>query len=274
MKGIFVSLCLLLLLKGQGQINFTVYFDFDRSGLTMNAMRQLDSFLLTKKELAKNYIIHLHGYCDAIGGEDYNNTLSMNRVLTVKEYMLNHGILDKDIRSTTGHGEKDPLNQNKTEEERQLNRRVVITVDGAVQQPGETKSLTEKITDTTTKAGTSIVLKNMNFYGGTPFLLPESFPIVEELLAVMQRNPALVIEIQGHICCIAHSGDSPYGGTGNGLSEERARSIYAELIGKGIEASRVSYKGFGHSMPIYPYPERSEDERVANRRVEIKIISR
>jgi outer membrane protein OmpA-like peptidoglycan-associated protein len=43
-------------------------------------MRQLDSFLLTKKEGVTNYIIHLHGYCDAIGPDDYNNTLSINRI--------------------------------------------------------------------------------------------------------------------------------------------------------------------------------------------------
>jgi outer membrane protein OmpA-like peptidoglycan-associated protein len=90
----------------------------------------------------------------------------------------------------------------------------------------------------------------------------------------MRVNPKLVIEIQGHICCVSHSGDSPYGATGNGLSEERARSIYAELTGKGIEPNRVFYKGLGHSQPVYPYPEKNEEERIANRRVEIKIISK
>ena len=80
MKGIFIGLCLLLLFKGHGQTKFTVYFEFDRSRLTIDAMRQLDSFLLTKKEGVTNYIIHLHGYCDAIGPDDYNNTLSINRI--------------------------------------------------------------------------------------------------------------------------------------------------------------------------------------------------
>ena len=37
---------------------------------------------------------------------------------------------------------------------------------------------------------------------------------------------------------------------------------------------RVSYKGFGHTTPIYPWPEKTEDEKMKNRRVEIKIISK
>src|SRR5258706_11313062 len=277
MKVTFIGLCLLMIFAGHGQTKFTLYFDFSKSALTIDAMRQLDSFLLAKKESAADYTISLNGYCDAIGSDDHNKTLSLSRAATVKTYLLKNGIKQSDIGHLSGHGEQDALNENRTEEERQLNRRVEISVDEnakARQSKKETKSLTEKIADTTTVVGTSIVLKNMNFYGGTPFLLPESSPTVDELINVMRRNPKLAIEIQGHICCVANAGDSPYVPAGTGLSEERARSIYAELIGKGIEPGRVSYKGFGHSMPIYPFPEKTEEERVANRRVEIKIISK
>jgi len=45
-------------------------------------------------------------------------------------------------------------------------------------------------------------------------------------------------------------------------------------LSNGIEASRISYKGWGHSNPIYPYPERSEEEKTLNRRVELVIISK
>src|SRR5262249_609051 len=153
------------------------------------------------------------------------------------------GLQPGNINSSLGHGENEPLNENKTEEERQLNRRVQISMvnNGQPVLPKPTTSLTDQITDTATKAGTKVVLNNINFFGGTPFLLPESSPILDELLNVMRKNPKLVIEIQGHICCVATPGDSPYSATGAGLSEERARTIYAELTGHGIEANRVSY---------------------------------
>jgi len=265
-------------MAGYSQSTFTVYFDFNSYLFTPETKARLDSFLLSKKGKPDSYSIRINGYCDPIGSDSYNDELSMYRAANVKDYLLKNGVELSNIKTITGHGEKDPLNENKTEQERRLNRRVEISlapVDQTVLTSSkENFSLTEKLTDTATKAGTSIVLKNMNFYGGTPFLLPESFPIVDELLEVMRRHPTLVIEIQGHICCVGYPDDSPYVPTGTGLSEERAKAIYAELIGKGIARERVSYKGFGHSMPIYPYPEKTEDERVANRRVEIKIISK
>jgi outer membrane protein OmpA-like peptidoglycan-associated protein len=271
MKVIFIGIALLGSFAVHSQGSLTIYFDFNRHNLTADARMQLDSFMVAEKENLPGSIFNLDGYCDLIGSDDYNNTLSRKRISAVKKFLLRYGIESGSIGNATGHGEKDPLNENKTEEERQLNRRVEISIIKV------TKSLTEKIANSTTIAGTKIVLRNMNFFGGTPFLLPESFPLVDELFEVMRVHPKLVIEIQGHICCIASSGDSPYGaygGTGSGLSEERARTIYAELIGKGIEPNRVSYKGFGHSRPIYPFPEKTEEERIANRRVEIKIVSK
>jgi len=278
MKMLIAIILLFGSCSGYSQPAFTVYFDFGRHHLTADARMRLDSFLDGKKGTLADYKFKLDGYCDPIGSDNYNKILSVNRVRSVKKFLLKYGIDPATIETATAHGEKDPLNENKTGEERQLNRRVAIAFIKAdpVSLPAskENLSLTEKIADTTTRAGTNIVLKNMNFYGGTPFLLPESFSTLDELFEVMRVNHNLVIEIQGHICCIASSGDSPYGGTGNGLSEERAKMIYAELIGKGIERSRVSYKGFGHSMPIYPFPEKTEEERSANRRVEIKIINK
>jgi outer membrane protein OmpA-like peptidoglycan-associated protein len=278
MKVLFAIVVLFCSCRGYAQTTFTIYFDFNRHDLTANARLKLDSFLIAEKENLPGSVFRLDGYCDFIGSDNYNKTLSGNRVSAVKNYLLKHSIGPGPTRNVTVHGEKDPLNENKTEEERQLNRRVTITFikadQASLSASKENFSLTEKIADTATKAGTNIVLKNMNFYGGTPFLLPESFSTLDELFEVMRVNHNLVIEIQGHICCIASPGDSPYGGTGNGLSEERTKMIYAELIGKGINPDRISYKGFGHSMPIYPYPEKTEEERTANRRVEIKIISK
>ncbi|MBL7742039.1 MAG: OmpA family protein [Chitinophagaceae bacterium] len=276
MKYIIIPVILLFTLTGYTQPSLTIHFGFDKFQLSRDAQKKLDSFLVAEKEKISSRVIQLNGYCDATGTDNYNRSLSLKRVLTVKNYLLRYGIEPGAIGSISGHGESDQLNGNRTEEERRQNRRVEISFFEVIQTnpPGseQLKSLLEQIADTATKAGTTIVLKNINFYGGTPFPLPESFETMDELLQTMKVNYNLVIEVRGHICCIPTTGDSEYRETGNGLSEERARTIYAYLTGNGIEESRVSYKGFGHSMPIYPFPEQSEEERVANRRVEIKVI--
>jgi len=79
--------------------------------------------------------------------------------------------------------------------------------------------------------------------------------------------------VQGHICCQPDEREGLNLETANyTLSADRARAVREYLVLKGIAQHRVSSKGFGHSLPLYPYPERSEAERIANRRVEIKII--
>ncbi len=56
------------------------------------------------------------------------------------------------------------------------------------------------------------------------------------------------------------------------LSINRAESVYNWLINKGIDAKRMTVKGYGKSHPLYN--ETGEKYRALNRRVEIKIIDR
>jgi outer membrane protein OmpA-like peptidoglycan-associated protein len=294
MKAIFVGIALLCSFHVHSQRSLTVYFDFNKYDLTDAARKQLDSFLVAQKEnLAVWRIFSLDGYCDSVGSDDYNNILSEKRLLAVKKYLLNYGIEPDHIVSAITHGKKDPLNENKTEKDRQLNRRVEINMKKNLETslpvpketipapneimpaPKEIITLKEKIADTASKAGTNIVLKNINFVTASHRILPESFPALQELLESMKFYPNLVIEIQGHTCCQESAGDGLDADTRkHNLSETRAKSVYDYLISNGIEANRLSYKGYAHTVPIYPFPEKTEEERIANRRVEIKIISK
>jgi flagellar motor protein MotB len=56
------------------------------------------------------------------------------------------------------------------------------------------------------------------------------------------------------------------------LSTQRAKAIYNFLLNHDIQKDRLSYKGFGSSQPIFALPEKDEQERAANRRVEILIV--
>ena len=91
-----------------------------------------------------------------------------------------------------------------------------------------------------------------------------SRPKMFELLSVLRLNPKLKIEIQGNLCC------QPVDRLN--LSTERAKAIYNFLVYYKVDKNRLSYKGFGSSNPIFALPEKSEEERAANRRVEILIL--
>ena len=49
--------------------------------------------------------------------------------------------------------------------------------------------------------------------------------------------------------------------------------VYNYLINKGITVNRLGFKSFGSTKPIHKIPEKNEDERNENRRVEIQIMS-
>lgn len=116
------------------------------------------------------------------------------------------------------------------------------------------------------KVGDKIRLENLNFIGGSDKLLPESEPVLEELLQVLTDNPKLKIQIQGHVCC--------YRKDPADISRKRAKAIYKYLIEKGIKKRRLSFKSFEGKKPLFSIPEDTEEEKAANRRVEIEIIEK
>jgi outer membrane protein OmpA-like peptidoglycan-associated protein len=268
-------LCLLLLLVAtfgwaQTPSSIQVHFAFNKWDLTASSKATLDS-LTDSLDVADR--IELHGHCDAIGGNAYNDELSAKRVQAVNKYLLSIGWEQQDIKVVQAHGENIPLNKNISPEERSLNRRVEIKI---IHTPGKSNnSLIKKIADPTITVGSTIVLPNINFVGGSHRFLFEAAPMLLELLEAMETYPKLIIRVEGHICCQPDNREGFNEETGLfNLSEERAKAVRDYLAKNGIDSNRVSYKGFGHSSPIYPYPEKTEEEKMQNRRVEIKIISK
>ncbi len=62
-------------------------------------------------------------------------------------------------------------------------------------------------------------------------------------------------------------------GDGRQLSEKRALAVYQYLVQNGIAAWRMSWKGFGFDHPKV-FPEKTAEDAVKNRRVEVRILSR
>ncbi|MFT3679124.1 MAG: OmpA family protein [Ferruginibacter sp.] len=263
--------------SAQCQQGFSVHFDTDKHNLTTDASTQLDSFVSVHKTDTK---IKLYGHCDIMAGYEYNDALSDKRTHAVKNYLVSKGFKADNIIEEKGFGKRRPINKNHGELEMYMNRRVDVLVEGEddiaeEQENDQQPSLTEAIKDTQTKAGSSIVLKNMNFYGGTHVIIPNSLPVLMELVEVMKKNPSLEIAVEGHICCQKDSSDGLDIGTRTlNLSENRAKEICNYLWQNGIASNRLMYKGFAHQSPMFPYPEKTEQERTLNRRVEIKILKK
>lgn len=119
--------------------------------------------------------------------------------------------------------------------------------------------------------GKKITIENIYFPGGSAVILKKSMPALKELLEMMQANPNLEIEIQGHVNLpyprAKKYKDSYY----IDLSEARAKAVYDYLVKRNIEKERLSYKGFSYSQMVYPKAA-SEAEQQKNRRVEILIL--
>ena len=126
----------------------------------------------------------------------------------------------------------------------------------------------------TSKIGDQLVLSDLTFIPGQHFLTESGDSAFVELLDLLNENSSLKINIEGHICCNINGEDGLDLATNRyNLSEARAEYIYTTLIENGIEKERLSYEGFARSKPIYP-DELTEDEKKANRRVEIKILEK
>jgi len=72
-----------------------------------------------------NVTINVNGYCDAIGGEEYNLKLSDRRADAVEDYLVNAGINESRLHPH-GYGKTNFVATNDTAEGRAQNRRVEL----------------------------------------------------------------------------------------------------------------------------------------------------
>lgn len=116
------------------------------------------------------------------------------------------------------------------------------------------------------EVGEAIILKNIFFAFDKSDLLPESYKELNKIVALMNKYPTWVIEINGHTDFV---GSASYN---QKLSEDRAGSVVDYLISQGISADRLQFNGYGKTQPI---ADNSTDEgRQMNRRVEFIIVSK
>ena len=114
------------------------------------------------------------------------------------------------------------------------------------------------------ESGERIALRNVFFASGKYELLPESQYELNKVVELLEKNPTLKIELGGHTDNVGRPEDNQR------LSEQRAKAVYEYLTSKGIAASRLTYKGYGETIPVTTND--TDEGRAENRRTEIKIM--
>lgn len=83
------------------------------------------------------------------------------------------------------------------------------------------------------------------YYETNSYTLTQASKVVLALfIEFLKDNPTVKVEIQGHTDNIGNDDANQK------LSEQRAKAVYDYVIGKGIPADRLRYKGYGESQPI------------------------
>lgn len=88
----------------------------------------------------------------------------------------------------------------------------------------------------------------------------ESYPILDAVLEVLEKNASIKLEIQGHT---DDRGSNAYN---TSLSDQRAAAVRMYLVSRGISASRIISKGYGEEVPLVD--NKTDENRALNRRVQ------
>lgn len=113
--------------------------------------------------------------------------------------------------------------------------------------------------------GKKVVLKNIFFDSNKFDLKTQSKAELYKLINFLIENPKTQIQISGHTDDVGDDQSNFI------LSQNRSKAVYKYLVAHGIDAGRLSFKGYGETTPIAD--NTTEDGRANNRRTEFTITS-
>ena len=105
--------------------------------------------------------------------------------------------------------------------------------------------------------------KNIFFASGSSKLLAKSYSSLNNVVQVLKDNPTYKVDIEGHTDITGTHEKNMV------LSDDRAASVKAYLVSKGVDESRISSKGYGPDKPIAD--NKTAAGKAKNRRVEMKL---
>jgi len=272
MKSIFFFL--LFCATIHAQTITSVYFKNNSCELDISSKNKLDSLSRLKSQVT----LKIFGNANPLGNEVLNQILSENRAKAVRNYIEKKAGKNIQLESTVGLGISRQINDNSSEELLAKNRRVDIFIDHYFDK---NEKISRKVYPSfldlklsSMKVKDTFSLPDINFIGGKHVWLPKAKPKLLQLYKILNENASLVIELQGHICCDYENFDGKDQDLGTfNLSFTRAKAIQDFLVGMGIDSKRIKATGLGHLNPVI-YPERTEEDRTKNRRVELVLLKK
>ena len=108
-------------------VNLKIEFDSNSYAIrpgSFRLLKELGKALTSNKVKGKNLI--LKGHTDSDGEDTYNLTLSLNRALSVQNYLVGNFEIEPDRIRVVGYGEALALVPNTSAANKQLNRRVEV----------------------------------------------------------------------------------------------------------------------------------------------------
>lgn len=101
----------------------------------------------------------------------------------------------------------------------------------------------------------------INFDFGKAEIRPDSKPVIDQVVQLLQSNPDLKLSVEGHTDNVGDPKSNML------LSENRAKAVVAAIVAQGIEEARLGARGHGQDKPIAD--NSTEEGRAKNRRVEL-----
>ena len=248
----FLPLFFVALVYAQEEVVQSVYFEFDKYSLDEKQANAVVNFIKTT-DSTRIESVEIFGYTDDIGKDAYNFKLSTNRANTIKEALVRNGIKNKIIVTIEGKGRiliDDDVVEN-LPEKRSKNRRVDVVLNlkelPKIEIPGFFTTIQK-----THIVGDHVYLENLLFERGSSKLTFKAKTQLDGIAKLLYKYKNLQFEIQGHVCCTP-----PYQKEAidretrkRQLSQNRAQSVYKYLLFKKISKNRMTFKGYGNTVPL------------------------
>jgi outer membrane protein OmpA-like peptidoglycan-associated protein len=109
-----------------------------------------------------------------------------------------------------------------------------------------------------------VVLRGVNFATGSSELTDTAQAILDDVAQTLLANPDIRVEVGGHTDITGSRA------VNTRLSQARAESVMAYLVSKGVDAPRLTARGYGPDDPVADNATR--EGRAQNRRVELKRL--
>lgn len=272
MHYLFTLLLSLFVSVSFAQINdsVVVYFETNNATISANENRKIIAAFSQYKTHTPKLLIY--GYTDKMGDNKANIHLAEQRAATLAKE-VKAIIPNANIRLVEGIGED--VKASGTHPDQRGRRAVVYIIGDKLPKPLAPAPIVAQLQNTPldqkqVNVYGAIDLPNIIFHPNSIFLLQESLPALNALIKTLKSHPELKFELQGHVCCNFEL-DELSQAISYQLSIDRAHTIYKMFIKVGIAKERMTYKGYGTTMPIYKGEH--IDSMDVNRRVSIKILN-